>query len=333
MKIPSNLLRILVLTAVVVAIAASSTQAQKTRRRTTASGPPSLSLTAEPNVVRVCEGQPATVQLLAHASSASGAPIRYRWTVDGGTLSGRGATNTWDLTGSRPGTYHAVADVDEGDEYCASFASVGVVVLDCPPPPPPPPPSCPEVRISCPDNATDKEPVTFSATISGGTSGIVPSYNWTVSNGHILSGQGTSSITVDTAGLSGQTINATVDVGGYGVPCPQSCSVSLPIQETSKKFDEYYDIARNDEKARLDNYAIELQNEPGRQGYIIVYPSRKAKANDAQQRAERISDYLINSRGIDPSRFTVKIGHARDSWLTEMWIVPQGATPPVPQEQ
>ena len=330
MKIPSNLLRILTLTGFVVLIAASSTQAQKNQH--TRSGPPSLSLTAEPDVVRVCEGQPATVQLLAHATSASGAAIHYRWTVDGGKLSGTGATATWDLTGSRPGSYHAVADVDEGNDYCASFASVGVVVLDCPPPPPALP-SCPEVKISCPDNVTDKAPVTFSATISGGTPNAVPAYNWTVSNGHILSGQGTSSITVDTAGLSGQTISATVDVGGYGVPCPQSCSVSLPIQETSKKFDEYYDIARNDEKARLDNYAIELQSEPGRQGYIILYPARKAKANDAQQRAEHISDYLINSRGIDPSRFTVKIGHARDGWLTEMWIVPQGATPPVPQEQ
>jgi len=330
MKFPSNLLRILIFTGVVVLIAAGSTQAQKTQH--TPSGPPSLSVTAEPDVVRVCEGQPATVQLLAHATSASGAAIRYRWTVDGGKVSGTGATTTWDLTGSRPGSYHAVADVDEGNDYCAAFASVGVVVLDCPPPPPAPP-SCPEVRISCPDNATEKAPVTFSATISGGTPGVVPAYNWTVSNGHILSGQGTSSITVDTAGLSGQTINATVDVGGYGIPCPQSCSVSLPIQETSKKFDEYYDIARNDEKARLDNYAIELQSEPGRQGYIILYPARKAKANDAQQRAEHISDYLTNSRGIDPSRFTVKIGHARDSWLTELWIVPQGATPPVPQEQ
>ena len=29
------------------------------------------------------------------------------------------------------------------------------------------------------------------------------------------------------------------------------------------KFDEYGNIRFNDEKARLDNYAIQLQNEPG----------------------------------------------------------------------
>ena len=320
--------RVLILAVVTLLIARSSTQAQRAPR-TTLTGPPTLSLAAEPNVIRACETQPGTVQLRAKATSSSGNAIRYRWTVDGGTLTGKDATASWDLTGARPGTYHAVSNVDEGDDDCAAFASVAVIVLECPPPAPP---VCPEVKLSCPDHATEKAPVTFTASLSGGAPGVVATYNWTVSNGHIVSGQGTSSITVDTAGLAGLTISATVDVGGYGIPCPGSCSVSLPIEEISKKFDEYYDIARNDEKARLDNYAIELQNEPGRQGYIIVYPARKAKSNDAQQRAQRISDYLINSRGIDPSRFTVKIGAARDGWLTELWIVPQGAPAPIPQE-
>ena len=327
MKIGNNLWRLVLVAAVVVLVATSSTQAQS--QPAVISGAPSLALTAEPNVVRACDGQPSSVQLLAKAISASGNPLRYHWTVDGGTLKGQGATTTWDLTGARPGTYHAVADVDEGNADCAAFASVAVIVLECPPPPPAPP-SCPEVKISCPDRATEKAPVTFSANLSGGMAGIVPTYNWTVSIGHIISGQGTNSITVDTAGLAGQTLAANVDVGGFGIPCPASCSVSLPIEETSKKFDEYYDITRNDEKARLDNYAVELQNEPGRRGYVIVYPKRKARSNEAQERAERISDYLINSRGIDASRFTVKIGAARENWLIELWVVPQGATPPIP---
>ena len=97
-----------------------------------------------------------------------------------------------------------------------------------------------------------------------------------------------------------------------------------------RKFDEYYDIARNDEKARLDNYAIQLQGEPGSHGYIFVYPSSKARANEAQARARRISDYLVNSRGIDASRFTLTIAAAREDWLFELWIVPAGATPPTP---
>ncbi len=260
-----------------------------------------------------------------------GTRCSYKWTANGGRISGSGANVTWDLAGARPGVYQAVVDVDEGDPNCAAFSSVAVVVTECPARMPPPPPSCPTVSVTCPDSASENAPVTFSANVSGGSTNVTPTYNWTITAGRIISGQGTTSITVDTAGLAGQTIRATLDVEGYGMPCPASCSVSLPIDIKPRKFDEYYDIARNDEKARLDNYAIQLQNEPGAQGYIIVYPARKAKSNAAQERATRISDYLVNSRGIDASRFTVTMGGARENWMIELWIVPQGAPPPVPQ--
>jgi hypothetical protein len=316
----------LLMTAIIGGIAVSA-EAQTSNR----GGAPSLSLAVEPNVIRNCEGDAARVHLNAAATSSSGNPLRYKWSANGGRISGDGPTPTWDLAGAAPGVYQAVVDVDAGDPNCAAFASVAVVVTECPPVPPPPP-ACPTVNIECPDSAKEGVPVTFTARVTGGSATVTPTYNWTVSSGTITSGQGTLSITVDATGLAGQTIRATLDVDGYGMPCPASCSVSVPITiPPPRKFDEYYDIARNDEKARLDNYAIELQNQPGAQGYIIVYPSSKAKSNDAQARASRISDYLVNSRGIDASRFTVTMGRARDNWLIELWVVPQGATPPTPQ--
>lgn len=315
--------------AVVIGVSATASMAQS-RKRVRVAGAPTLSVTSDPTVVRNCEGDAATVRLNANATSSSGNDLRYKWTANGGRVSGSGPNVVWDLAGATPGVYQVVVDVDEGDPNCAAFASVAVVVTECPPIPPPTP-TCPTVTVSCPDSATEGAPATFTANVSGGTTNVTPTYHWTVTAGTITSGQGTTSITVDTAGLAGQTIRATLDVEGYGMPCPASCSVSLPISITPRKFDEYYDIARNDEKARLDNYAIQLQNEPGAQGYIIVYPAAKAKSNDAQERATRISDYLVNSRGIDASRFTITMGRARENWLIELWIVPQGAQPPVPQ--
>src|SRR5260370_19966247 len=156
----------------------------------------------------------------------------------------------------------------------------------------------------------------------GGSGGVRPTYNGTVWAGRIIRGQGTPSITVDTAGLAGQTIRADLDLGGYGMRCPATCATSIPVIIKPRKFDEYYDIARNDEKARLDNYAIQLQSEPGSQGYIFVYPSRKARANEAQARAKRISDYLVNSRGIDASRFTLPIASAREACPFALSILP-----------
>src|SRR6185503_8202733 len=103
-----------------------------------------------------------------------------------------------------------------------------------------------------------------------GTPTVSETYNWTVSAGQITSGQGTSSITVDTKGAGGNSITATVEVGGVDPSCNRtaSCTVQVGVTRIARKFDEYGNIRFNDEKARLDNYAIQLQNEPTAQGTI-----------------------------------------------------------------
>jgi hypothetical protein len=99
---------------------------------------------------------------------------------------------------------------------------------------------------------------------------------------------------------------------------------------TSRKFDEFPDISRNDEKARLDNFAIEMQNDPTATAYVIVYPGKSGKRGEVQQHAGRVVDYLVNSRGIDQRRIVTLVGPARDQLDVELWITPQGATPPNP---
>ena len=86
------------------------------------------------------------------------------------------------------------------------------------------------------------------------------------------------------------------------------------------KFDEYGNIRFNDEKARLDNYAIQLQNEPTATGTIIVYGSCDG---EAQQRGDRAKDYLVNTRGIEAGRITVVDGGCRSDLTVQLWIVPQ----------
>ena len=313
-----------------VLMVASVDAKPKKKRQRQVSGAPTLSLAADPVSVRACADEASHIGLIATASSPVSGPLRYKWTTNGGRLSGQGANTTWNLSGVQPGVYQAVVEVDDGRELdCVAFSSVSIVVADCPPPPPEI--VCPNVTVTCPERGTEDAPITFTATLSGGSPNITPTYNWTINAGHIISGQGTPSITVDTKGLGGQSVRANLDVGGFGMRCPASCATGIEIITRSRKFDEYYDIARNDEKARLDNYAIQLQSEPGSQGYIIVYPSRRARANDAQARATRISDYLVNSRGIDASRFTVTIASPREDWLFELWIVPRGAALPTPQ--
>ena len=99
---------------------------------------------------------------------------------------------------------------------------------------------------------------------------------------------------------------------------------------TISKFDEFGDISRNDEKARLDNYGIALQNDPKATAYVIVYPGRYSKKGEVQHHANRIVEYLVHSRGLDKSRIVTLVGPARNELFVELWITPQGATPPNP---
>jgi hypothetical protein len=306
---------------------------------------PTVTLSSNPSTVRIaatcaadqvpaegCTPTSSSVQLAAAATDPDGDTLLYTWSTTGGRITGDGPNVAWDLSGVAPGTYTATVEVDDGCG-CVAFSSTTVTVeaCNCVAAPRPTPP-CPTITVDCPSGLTlSGSPVTFTANVSGGDANVTPTYNWTVSAGTISSGQGTSSITVDTAGLaSGSSITATVSVGGLDPSCTASasCTAGINAPEGPRKFDEYGNIKRNDEKARLDNFANELQANPGAQGYIIGYGGRRGRAGEAQARADRAKDYLVNSRGIDAGRLVTVDGGFREEATTELWIVPAGATPP-----
>ena len=280
-----------------------------------------------PAVSTTCQPGSDQVQLTADASDPDNDTLLYTWSVTGGRITGEGRQVNWDLSGVADGSYTATVEVNDGNQHTAT-SSVTVTVAacaDCAVPKPP----CPTVSVSCPSEVDAGAPITFTASVSGGDPNMQPTYNWSVSAGTISSGQGTSSITVDTANAGGGTITATVSLGGADPACTgttASCStqVKTPIPP-AVKFDEYGNIKFNDEKARLDNYAIQLQNQPGSTGVIIAYGTC---AGEAQARADRAKDYLVNTRGIEASRITTVDGGCRSDLTVQLWIVPQGATAP-----
>jgi hypothetical protein len=261
-----------------------------------------------------------SVELTANATDPDNDTLLYTWSVTGGRITGEGRTVSWDLSGVNAGTYTATVEVNDGNTHTAT-ASTTVTVAECTGCVPP----CPTLSVSCPSDVDQGQPITFTASVSGDQT---VTYNWSVSAGTISSGQGTSTITVDTTGIGGQTVTATVDLGGLDPACSKtaSCTTSVrPPAPLARKFDEYGDIRFNDEKARLDNYAIQLQQEPGAQGVIIAYGNC---AGAAQARADRAKDYLVNTRGIDAGRLQTIDGGCRADLTVELWIVPQGATAP-----
>lgn len=198
---------------------------------------------------------------------------------------------------------------------------------------------CPyPVNVTAPAQVADGDIVTFTADVGyQGQSAL--NYTWTVSPpaARILSGVGTPTITVDSSGLGNRRVTAilVVDDGSGDRACRQTAQAAtgvgaLPTITPPKRFDEFPSIAFDDDKARLDNLAIELQNSPGSIGYVVAYAGRGSRAGEADRMGRRAVDYLTAARGIGRDRLVFINGGHRESNTFELWVVPQGAEPPRP---
>ncbi|MGZ5436390.1 MAG: hypothetical protein ACXW3F_10040 [Pyrinomonadaceae bacterium] len=115
----------------------------------------------------------------------------------------------------------------------------------------------------------------------------------------------------------------------FGLGSTGSASSAL-----TRNFDEFGDINCEDEMARLDNFAVNLQNSPADKGVIIFYGGRRfrkrlPKRGDAAARAARLKTYLTQRRGIPTDQVIVIDGGYREGWYAELWIAPAGADLPV----
>ena len=100
------------------------------------------------------------------------------------------------------------------------------------------------------------------------------------------------------------------------------------VADSFPKFDEYGDITIGSEKARLDNFAIELQFKPNTVGYIIVYGGRRSRVGIARTRAVRARNFLVEYRGVPSERLVWIDGGYREELTTELYILPRGASAP-----
>lgn len=153
------------------------------------------------------------VDVATKAFDREGDVLTFSYTVSGGRLVGTGQNVKWDLNGLDPGKYTITAGVDDGCGLCGKTWTEDVTVSECEP-------ACghvecPTITITGPDILGEEN--TFTTNISGGSFQEV-SYDWVVTDGEIVSGQGTplvkvklrptSSITVKVGGLErGMCIN------------------------------------------------------------------------------------------------------------------------------
>ena len=102
------------------------------------------------------------------------------------------------------------------------------------------------------------------------------------------------------------------------------------------RFDQFGQVGHCDVTARLDNLALELQNQPNARGAVISYAPEGDGPGSGKQVLEIIKDYFINTRGLAEDRVEMIYG-GRNSDMhqsqTELWMVPKGAPLPKPKKQ
>jgi hypothetical protein len=241
-----------------------------------------------------------------------------------------------------PGVHNVSVKLPNGSlwtrEIDVPAGRVKCVVVNYRPLPPPAKSPCPfPVNVSAPKSVGEGEIITYTADVAyGGTSGL--SYHWTISpsSARIMSGAGSPTITVDSTGLGSQRLVATlvVDDGSADPSCRQTAqAVSLVAAEVKKSivardFDECNNCTFDDQKARLDNLAVELQNDPSTTAYIIAYGGRTSPVGQVQRLLTRAREYLTTQRNIDAARLVLVNGGFREADSVDLWLVPSGAAPP-----
>lgn len=174
-------------------------------------------------------------------------------------------------------------------------------------------------------------PLKFKAKVNG-MGQTKQDLKWVVSAGTITMGQGTDELTVDTTGLGGWVLTATVALPRAPLGCKETASITTnvrPIGVTCcHAFDQYGDLNFEDEKARLDNFAIQISNEESMLGYIFMSAGQVTYENEVTEHLARAKSWVVDVRGIDRNRvITLDCGFSQDLTI-KFFIVPRDLAPP-----
>jgi len=189
---------------------------------------------------------------------------------------------------------------------------------------------CPKLAVEAlPLEAMKETTLKFRVLLDGIKARRDLRFDWTAVSGTITAGQTKPTVTIDTQGSNANDLLVTVAVGGLPPNCPATVSFKPPPPILCfAPFDTFGVLESEDEKARLDTFAVALHNDPTVLGYIIVYGGRRGRRGEAQAGADRARLYLINERGVDNGSIVMVEGGFREETTFEVFLVPPKAAPP-----
>jgi flagellar motor protein MotB len=275
--------------------------------------------------VKDAQGRPVTV-------SGSGATVE----VPTGQLACGSYTVTTTVTATVPAVDCPSDCITTGQTTCTASFTITE-------------PPCPTVTCSVtatPANVNTGERVTLRANASGGGN---LSYSWQASGGSLSSTSG-SEVTLDTTGTTGTinvTLNVSTDRTRCNDPCPgASCSTSVNVSRVEERIINpltpcgpiFFPVnaarINNEHKACLDEIALRLQGDPRSSVIIDGHRDSSERVGISLTRANNARDYLVNEKGVDSSRITVRnfgdtcphdSGDPALNRRVEFWLIPEGA--------
>jgi hypothetical protein len=95
----------------------------------------------------------------------------------------------------------------------------------------------------------------------------------------------------------------------------------LSSDPPARLIDSFGNVELSDLKARLDNFALELQNAPATKGFIVAYPASNQFPGWTLRRANASQEYLTTTRGLDAGRVAIINGGFRNESTFELWVI------------
>jgi hypothetical protein len=191
-------------------------------------------------------------------------------------------------------------------------------------------PACPTISVTGGRIVKPGEPLDFTVKVENYDLSKI-TFEWTVSGGKLIEGQGTTAIKVSKDNED-ENITATVTVKGLPEGCPMNASETGSVCHCVHPilFNEFSIPASQIDKARLDNLVKEIADNPSSQIYIIEYFKRGTAQKIIDRKIQKITDYLVYERQIEKERITILTDSEIDMKITRFWLVPPGAEPPKP---
>lgn len=157
-------------------------------------------------------------------------------------------------------------------------------------------------------------------------------YNWAISAGTIISGQGTAKIMVNTEGLGGMFVTATVQLGGLPAKCASTASSSVEVVPAAQLVVSGTFTNGQELKNAVQKFIAATSFKDGATigtGFIYLYK----KPSTAESAFKIFEDAIISAfeyNKILPHQYKIVDGGTKRLGFYEMYLLLPGGKEPKP---